>query len=61
MMKVNNVVEEWEIQNDDEEVTKLEKEAKKLVPEKFHKWIQVFRKKQNKRMPKIKVSSFKNN
>ena len=33
-----------------EEVAKLEKEAKMLVPEKFHKWIYMFGKKQSKRM-----------
>jgi len=30
-------------------------EAKKLVPEKFHKWIKVFEKKQSERMPTRKV------
>ena len=30
-------------------------EAKKLVPEKFHEWIKVFRKKQSERMPTRKV------
>ena len=29
----------------------LEEEAKKLVPECFHKWIHVFGKKQSERMP----------
>jgi len=34
---------------------KSKEEAKKLVPEKFHKWIKVFRKKQLKRMPTRKL------
>jgi len=29
----------------------LDMEAKKLVPEKFHRWIKVFSKKQLERMP----------
>jgi len=33
----------------------LEAEAKKLVPERFHKWIKVFGKKQSERMPIIKL------
>ena len=34
---------------------KLEVEAKKMVSEKFHKWIKVFGKKQLERMPTRKV------
>ena len=33
MMEVKKVVKEWEIWDKEEEVAKLEKEAKKLVPE----------------------------
>ena len=36
-MEVKKVVEEWEICNEEEEVAKLEKKAKKLVLEKFYK------------------------
>jgi len=36
-------------------VAKSEVEAKKLVPEKFHRWIKVFGKKQSKRMPTQKI------
>ena len=36
-------------------MARLEVEAKKLVPEKFHKWIKVFGKKQSERMPTRKV------
>ena len=49
-MEVRKVVEEWEIWDEEEEVVKSEAEAKKLVPEKFHEWIKVFRKKQSERM-----------
>ena len=34
---------------------KSEAEAKGLVPEKFHKWIQVFGKKQSEQIPKRKI------
>jgi len=36
-------------------VAKLEGEAKKLVPEKFHRWIKMFGKKQSERMPTRKL------
>ena len=36
-MGVKRVVEEWEILNEEEKVAKSEKEAKKLVPARFHK------------------------
>jgi len=49
------VAEEWEIWDEEEEAVKSEAETKKLVPEKFHKWIKVFRKKQSERMPMRKV------
>jgi len=45
MMKVKKVAEEWEIWDEEEEVARSEAEAKKLVPEKFHRWIKVFGKK----------------
>jgi len=53
-MEVKKVAEEWEIW-DEEEVAKSEVEAKKMVPEKFHKWIKVFGKKQLERIPIRKV------
>ena len=40
------MVEEWEIWDEKEEAARLEEEAKKSVPEKFHQWIKVFDKKQ---------------
>ena len=49
-MEVKRVVEEQKIQDEEEEVAKLEKEAKKLVPEHFHRQIHVFGKKQSERI-----------
>jgi len=54
-MEVKKVAEEWEIWDKEEETVKSEAEAKKLVPEKFHRWIKVFRKKQSERMPTRKL------
>ena len=56
-MEVKRVAEEWEIWDKEEEVAKLEAEAKKLVPEKFHKWIKVFSKKKSERMPTKKFGT----
>jgi len=36
-MKVKKVAKEWEIWDEKEEVARSEEEAKKLVPEQFHK------------------------
>jgi len=55
IVEVKRIAEEWEIWNEEEEAARLEAEAKKLVPEKFHKWIKVFGKKQSERMPMRKV------
>jgi len=49
------MAEKWEIWNEEEETVKLEKEAKKLIPPKFHRWIHVFRKKVSERMLVKKV------
>ena len=49
------MVEEWEIWEEEEEAARSEAETKKLVPEKFHKWIKVFGKKQSERMLMKKV------
>ena len=54
-MEVKKVAEEWEIWDEEEEAAKSEVEVKQLVPEKFHKWIKVFGKKQSERMPTRKV------
>jgi len=40
-MEVKKVAEKWEIWNEEEEAARSEAKAKKLVPEKFHKWINV--------------------
>ena len=47
MMEVKKVVEEQEIW-EEEETAKLEEEAKRLVPKRFHKQIYVFSKKASK-------------
>ena len=49
-MKVKKVAEKWEIWDEEEEVVRSEEKAKKLVLEKFHRWIKVFGKKQSERM-----------
>jgi len=54
-MEVKKIAEEWEIWDEEEEAAKSEAEAKKLVPEKFHRWIKVFSKKQSERMPTWKI------
>ena len=54
MIEVKRVAKEWEIW-DEEKVAKSEAEAKKLVLEKFHRWIKVFCKKQSERMPTQKI------
>ena len=51
MMEIKRIAEEWEIWDEEEEAVKSETEAKKWVPEKFHRWIKVFGKKQSERMP----------
>ena len=55
IMEVRKVVEEWEIWDKEEEAARSETEAKELVPEKFHKWIKVFGKKQSEKMLTRKV------
>ena len=55
MMEVKKVVEGWEIWNEEEETARLEEETKRMVLEKFHPWIKVFRKKQSERIPTRKV------
>jgi len=54
-MEVKKIAEEWEIWDEEEEAARSEAEAKKLVPERFHEWIKVFRKKQSERMPMRKI------
>ena len=48
MVEVKKIAKEWEIQDE-------EKEAKKLVPECFHKQTHMFGKKQSERMPTRKL------
>ena len=54
-VEVRKIAEEWEIWDEEEEAAKLEAEARRLVPEKFHRWIKVFGKKQSERMPTRKL------
>jgi len=54
-VEVRKIKEEWEIWDEEEEAAKSEAEARKLVPEKFHRWIKVFGKKQSERMPTRKL------
>jgi len=55
MMEVKKVVEEWEIWDEEEKTAKSEEETKRLVPERFYKWIHVFSKKASKQMPTRKL------
>jgi len=36
-MEVKKIAEEWDIWDKEKEAVKLEEEARKLVPERFHK------------------------
>ena len=49
VIEVKKVAEEWEIWDKEEVV------AKRLIPERFHKWIHVFSKKASKRMTTRKL------
>jgi len=55
MMEIKKVAEEWEIWNKEVEVAKFEEETKKLVSQRFYKWIYVFGEKASKRIPIKKV------
>jgi len=54
-VEVRKIAEDWEIWDEEEEAAKSEEETKKLVPEKFHRWIKIFGKKQSERMPTRKL------
>ena len=47
---MKKVAKEWKIWDKEEEVTKSEEEARRLVPKQFHKWIKVFGKKASEKM-----------
>ena len=55
MMKVKKIAEEWEIWNEEKEIAKSEEKVKKLVSQRFHKWIYIFGKKASERMLTRKV------
>ena len=42
---MQKIAKEWEIWDEEEEAAKSEAEVRKLVPERFHKWIYIFGKK----------------
>ena len=48
---MKKIAEEYKIWDEEGEVAKSEEETERLVPERFHKWIKVFGKKQSKRIP----------
>ena len=49
-IEVKKGVEELEIWNEEKEVAKSKEEAKKLVSQRFHKWLHIFGKKASERM-----------
>jgi len=55
IVEVRKIAEKWEIWDEEEEAAKSEAEVRRLVPEKFHRWIKVFGKKQSERMPTRKL------
>jgi len=54
-MEVSKIAEEWEIWDEEKEAAKLEAEARRLVSERFYKWIHIFRKKTSEQMPTRKL------
>jgi len=50
IVEVKKVAEKWEIWDEEEEIARLEEEVKKIVPEKFYQWINIFGKKQSEKM-----------
>ena len=52
------MVKEQEIWDEEEEVAKLQTEAKKIVPKKYHQWIKVFGKKQSERILTRKLQNY---
>jgi len=49
------LAEKWKIWDEEDKVAKSEAKARKLVPECFHKWIQVFGRKASEQMPMRKL------
>ena len=54
-IEVKKIAEEQKICDKEREVTKYEEEVKKLVPQRFHKQINIFEKRASERMPIKKV------
>ena len=57
-MKLKKVAQEQKIWDEKEKAAKSEKEAKKLVPQRFHKQIHVFGKKASKRVLTKKLYNY---
>ena len=51
MIEVKKIAKEQEIWNKEEEIAKSEEETKKLIYQRFYKWIHIFGKKVYKRIP----------
>jgi len=58
-VKERKKAEEWEIWNRKEKIAKLEKEVKKLVLLRFHKYIYVFGKKASERIKFLYKENYK--
>ena len=56
-IEVKQVAEEWKIWDKEKKIAKLDKEAKKLVPPRFHKQIYFFGKKVSKRILMRKIQN----
>ena len=56
-IEVRKVVKEWKIWDEEEKAAKSEKEAKRLVPAKFYKWIHIFSKKASKQISTKKLQN----
>ena len=54
-MEMRKVAKEQKIWDEEKKAAKLEAEARKLVPNKFHKWIHIFRKKTSEWIPTRKL------
>ena len=55
VIEVKKVAEKWKIWNEEVKAAKSEEEAKKLFPQRFHKWIHIFGKNMSERMPMKKL------
>ena len=49
-IEVKKIAEKWKIWNKKEKVAKFQEEVKKLVSQRFHKWIYIFKKKASEKI-----------